>query len=325
MVSVSLENLGIFADIMTAFAAGIIAIVSFLYARRARMEEEAVQAKLIPVIDIELDTKLEKIKDKRILIIEITIQNVGEVITTPVSLEITLWRFNPRNYPESTVLLNNKEILTILFRRKICYGDLPFKCSPELEDKCLILGERIVNYETNEKVLDRLDGRWENSCMNYNTELILGYDYHVNEFRHFTFPIILTGYGLYRVHVQGIFIRHKWVEGERILDVKPKNFQEMPASFCEIEPDVLKSEKYLGKMLLGYSEEITGFIPEDEEIDHNEEVAKVYSSEGEYKKAIKHFEMMSETKQEEYREEIAKCYYKHALKWKEKKNPVNQS
>ncbi len=320
MVSETLENLGPIADIVTAFAAGIIAIVSFFYARRARMESEAIQAKQTPVIDIELDAKVEKYKDKRILFLEITIQNVGEVITTLVSLEITLWRFNPSNYPESTVLLNNKEILSIYFRKKICYKDLKyFKNPPELEDKCLVLGERIVNYDTQEKVLDRFDGRWENSCMNYNTDMILDYDYNVNEFRHFTFPIVIVGSGLYRVHVQGIFLRHRRVEGERILDVKARNFEEMPTNFGGSYPEILESEKWLGKTLLGYSEELTGFIPEDPEINHNEEVGNAYYSQREYKKAIRHFEMMPEAKQEEYRGEIARSYYNHARKWWDKK------
>lgn len=55
-----LESLSVIADLITGIAAISITILASIIARRGKAQQEAIQAKLKPVIDIELKNEVKK-------------------------------------------------------------------------------------------------------------------------------------------------------------------------------------------------------------------------------------------------------------------------
>ncbi|MFX0136364.1 MAG: hypothetical protein ACFFDN_22170 [Candidatus Hodarchaeota archaeon] len=182
---------------------------------------EAIQASFLPSFDIEISTKVEKhsvlpsTQSYRILLIDITIHNVGKVMARPIFFGFRISSHNPFIYPDNNLTFNGMNDLPVFFRAKLQYKDLhKVKVPDHLKEENFI-----IYLDEDNKELIRYDGvQSKNNFHNYIApDKILGYNYHVGEHRHFNFPIIISGHGIFNLMTEVIFIREKYVKPERFL------------------------------------------------------------------------------------------------------------
>ncbi|MFW9930810.1 MAG: hypothetical protein ACFFD1_15585, partial [Candidatus Thorarchaeota archaeon] len=120
LIKLIVDNIAIIGTILTSLLALIFSIYNTLNQRREKQYREEIRAEDKPVFDIEITTNLEKQSTYRTLIIDVSIENVGKVIATPVSFELSVINHNPPtltdkkwpgSYPESDLYFNGKKSL----------------------------------------------------------------------------------------------------------------------------------------------------------------------------------------------------------------------
>ena len=95
LMSLLASNLG---AILTAIVSIVSSFVLYYFRRHSNAQLEAIQASLLPSFDVEISRKIKKHRRYRVLLLCVTIKNVGKVIAGLLDLEIALWRHDPLTY-----------------------------------------------------------------------------------------------------------------------------------------------------------------------------------------------------------------------------------
>ncbi len=95
LISLLASNLG---AVLGAIVTIVLFIVGFYVKRHYDAQLEAIQATMLPSFDVEISCDSKEHRRYRVLLLCVTIKNVGKVIAGLLDLEIALWRHDPLTY-----------------------------------------------------------------------------------------------------------------------------------------------------------------------------------------------------------------------------------